>query len=139
MEAGDASENPGDLAKRTPMDWDAVDRENADASSLLNAYRALAKIRAAHPALSSGVIESVQALDDQGMAWIRRDPKTSETVLVAVNFGANPISAQSIGLGSISCSEAEILYGQASVSPCMNASLGLKALPPKQGTWILLR
>jgi len=118
MPAGDSSQFPGDLSKRTPMDWSEVDREDQDEGSLLNAYRELARLRHAHPALFSGTISQVQNLSDAGISFLRTDPMTNESVQVVLNLGETFLTVEETG---------SVIYGSIS-----NHQLG-----PKQGAILL--
>jgi glycosidase len=106
----DGDEKDGDLAKRTPMPWDAtagggfttakpwyplaagrehanVAAQAADPASLLSHYRKLIRARHTSQALSHG---SLELLTDSGpvLAFVRG--AGSERVLVAINLGGEP-------------------------------------------------
>jgi alpha-glucosidase len=107
---------------RTPMQWDATPNagfsavtpwlpvagdfmhENvvnldADAQSILNLYRELIKLRKQMPALTSGDYAPLAA---QGDVLLYRRLNEDESVVIALNLGAEPVSvtSTSIGFGS---------------------------------------
>jgi alpha-glucosidase len=106
---------------RTPMQWDASDgagfstakpwlpladdytHENvtnldADAGSILNLYKALIALRRKLPPLVTGAYQPIAA---QGDILLYRRDSGDESVAVALNFGAEPVSiaCKSIGFG----------------------------------------
>jgi len=104
---------------RTPMQWDAsanagfsdakpwlplapdAARDNvanlrADAQSILNLYRALLRLRRQTPALSLG---DYQPLAADGDLLLYRRQHHGQSVLIALNLGADPISAASDSIG----------------------------------------
>lgn len=105
---------------RTPMQWDATPNagfstvtpwlpvasdfmhENvvnldADAQSILNLYRALIKLRKQTPALMSGDYVPLAA---EGDVLLYRRLSGDKSVVVALNLGAEPVSASLASLGS---------------------------------------
>ena len=69
-----------------------VAAQDADASSLLNHYRALIRLRNGHVALTRGrlvMAPNVDAGDRATAAFVRSDP--DETVFVVLNFGNRPV------------------------------------------------
>ena len=107
---------------RTPMQWDATPyagfsavqpwlplsdefaRENvvnfdADASSILNLYRALITLRRKLPQLVTGTYEPVTS---QGDILLYRRRGDGDAVVIALNLGAEPVSvtSRSIGFGN---------------------------------------
>jgi alpha-glucosidase len=105
--------------ERTPMQWDAtpyagfssvepwlpvhfdwahrnVEAQRGDAGSLLQLYRALIALRAAHPALSRGEQRSLDAPRD---VFAFERSHCGERFVVALNFGDAP-SACSLGRGT---------------------------------------
>jgi alpha-glucosidase len=104
--------------ERTPMQWDAtpyagfsdrepwlpvhydstqrnVEQQRHDATSLLNLYRALIALRAAHPALSRGEQRTLPAPQD---VFAFERTLGSDRFVVALNFGDAPAIA-SLGRG----------------------------------------
>ena len=104
---------------RTPMQWDAtanagfsaavpwlpvahdfssdnVRSLNADASSILNLYRALIKLRKHLPQLVAGAYEMIPA---QGDLLLYRRRGESEALIIALNLGAEPASVTSSAIG----------------------------------------
>jgi alpha-glucosidase len=104
---------------RTPMQWDATAnagfstsapwlpvandfaRENvvnldADAQSILSLYKALIKLRRATPALLTGSYMPIAA---QGDLLLYRRQSEGETVVIALNLGAEPVSVTSSSIG----------------------------------------
>jgi alpha-glucosidase len=94
---------------RTPMPWDAsdqagfttgtpwlplnadarernVERQSRDPGSLLALHRRLLALRRAHPALAIGTIELLGGVEDDVLAYVRREG--SERLLVALNLGS---------------------------------------------------
>ena len=100
--------------ERTPMQWDtsknagfstadqtwlpvpasykqrnvAVEEEGPD--SILNFYKRLIALRRSQPALRNGSYESLNPQDGQVLSYLRKDPKTGEAVLVALNMSNQP-------------------------------------------------
>lgn len=69
-----------------------VEAQDGDPASLLNHYRWLIHLRAAHPALgSSGEFVPLDAADDAVMGYLRRGE--GRTVLVLANLGDRRLSA----------------------------------------------
>jgi glycosidase len=110
-EIGMTGDKP-DERLRTPMQWSAssaggfstaqaweslqpdslsttVAAQDHDSTSLLNHYRRLMRVRAAHPALTQGSIIPLDAGNDQVVAYIRTD--SAQAVLVVANLGATPL------------------------------------------------
>jgi len=104
---------------RTPMQWDASEnagfsnvapwlpladdfaRENvrnldADPASILNLYRALIGLRKQHQGLISGSYQPVAAKED---LLIYRRAGESDSILVVLNFGADPVELVSGQIG----------------------------------------
>ena len=67
-----------------------VEAQDADSTSLLNAYRRLIHLRAAHPALATGTLLPLAASDDGVAAYLRRDG--ARAVLVLVNLRDTPVA-----------------------------------------------
>lgn len=67
-----------------------VAAQDADSASLLNHYRRLIHLRAAHPALGSGEFVPLKTSDDAAVAYLRR--VDGQTVLVLANLGSQPLS-----------------------------------------------
>jgi alpha-amylase len=120
------NEADGDLAKRTPMPWDAsagggfttgtpwysfasgrdhasIAAQTADPGSLLSHYRMLIRARHGSPALAHG---SLQLLSESGpvLAFVRST--RDQRVLVAINLGAEP---QRVSL-ALAAHHADALY-----------------------------
>jgi alpha-glucosidase len=104
---------------RTPMQWDAtvgagfstakpwlplagdythenVANLDADAGSILNLYKALIALRRKLPQLVTGAYQSVAAHSD---ILLYRRGSEGETVIVALNLGAEPASVASSSIG----------------------------------------
>ncbi|HEX2203154.1 MAG TPA: alpha-amylase family glycosyl hydrolase [Longimicrobium sp.] len=67
-----------------------VEAQEGDPGSLLNHYRRLVHLRAAHPALAWGDFAALEASDPAALAFLRR--AEGETVLVVANLGVRPLS-----------------------------------------------
>jgi glycosidase len=116
-EIGMSGDKP-DERLRTPMQWTAtasgftrgkaweslqgdtltvnVAAQDANAGSLLNAYRRLIHLRASNPALASGELVPADASSDGVLAYLRRDG--ARMVLVLANLGTRPQEGVRIGL-----------------------------------------
>ncbi|WP_322514608.1 alpha-amylase family glycosyl hydrolase [Rhodopseudomonas palustris] len=98
----DASPNAGfsDVKPWLPLAPDAaqdnVANLRADAQSILSLYRALLRLRRARPQLSLG---DYQPLAVQGDLLLYRRYHQGESVLIALNLGAAPVSAASDAFG----------------------------------------
>ena len=154
-EIGMAGRKP-DERIRTPMRWDATEpaagfstaepwqplgddppgadvaTQSADPASLLATYRALAHLRAAHPALLSGDIVPVDAADRHVVSFLRST--TDDVVLVAANLGIEPVDAPALTLdqGPL-CGEPSVvsLWGpEIGPGPAVNAGGGFEAYTP---------
>ena len=77
-----------------------VESQDADPHSLLNTIRDIISLRRAHPALSpSSELSAVFTQEDmRSLAYTRTDPKSGESVLIAVNPGTSE-EAFAIGTG----------------------------------------
>jgi len=67
-----------------------VDVEDRDATSLLNLYRRLIRLRASNAAVGMGELVPLDANNDAVVAYIRR--RGNQAVLVIANLGAVPVS-----------------------------------------------
>jgi alpha-glucosidase len=96
--------------ERTPMQWDAsknagfsaaektwlpipesyktrnVTVEEKDPQSILNFYKKLIHLRRNHPALESGEYVALNREDQYVLSWLRKNPTSEESVLVALNM-----------------------------------------------------
>lgn len=121
-------------------DWRVtnVRTQESDPRSLLNHYRRLIQLRSAHPALGSGDIAVGSASDAAVSAFIRRSP--GETAIVAVNFGAGPVSEVTAtfdsGSNAVPAGRLERIYEDptgscaAEISGAGNGSLSLGQIAP---------
>ena len=77
-----------------------VESQDADPHSLLSTIRDIISLRRAHPALSpsSGLTAVFAQEDMRSLAYIRTDPQSGESVLIAVNPGTSE-EAFDIGTG----------------------------------------
>jgi alpha-glucosidase len=103
---------------RTPMQWDGglnagfstveswlplapdfatrnVSAQKADAGSMYNLYRRLIRCRQSSPALLAGNYRSIAAEGDDLLIYIRETENSR--VMVALNFGSEPVSLPMIG------------------------------------------
>ena len=141
---------PGRDGARTPMQWNTgpfagfstvepwlppgdfktinVARESDDPASLLNLYRRLVAARRRSAALTEGSYCPLAASDDL-LAYLRETKE--ERVMVALNFGAHPISVEVPGqAGTILVASAGGLAG--------GLPRGAVTLPPRAGAVIAL-
>jgi glycosidase len=72
------------------VDTRSVANQDADPSSVLNAYRRLLWLRRRHPALQVGAYRRLPSRSEEVFAFERSTD--GETVIVAVNFSATPRS-----------------------------------------------
>jgi alpha-amylase len=134
MLSGNAKQYPGDLAKRTPMDWATEASEDHDATSLLSTYRALAKLRLATPALDAGTLSHVSAIGSSALSFVRGSGATS--ALVILNLSTHAITNQTIAVSSTDASAgqaANALYGTLIAQWQSSSELLIKNLGPAQG------
>jgi len=140
---------------RTPMQWDAsatagfttgkpwedlsgnlekvnVAAQSADAGSLLNHYRALIRLRAAHPALRAGDMALVESDSLKVYAALRYGE--GEKILVVANLSEDVVSDYALSLASgplKGIKGAQMLLGEGSPSaPGINAAGGFDAYAP---------
>jgi len=113
---------------RTPMQWDATEgagftsgtpwepvnddypelnvaAQDADPDSLLNHYRTLLAVRAAHPALGLGSVQVLESTCESLHAALRRTADGADTVLVMVNFADEPATGCAVSAGSSDLAE----------------------------------
>jgi alpha-amylase len=122
---GDEIGMPGDIKPdenaRTPMQWKSADgagftsstawltidpsylkvnvaAQDQDAASLLNHYRQLIHLRAAHPALRSGEMLLVESGNPQVFAYLRTGE--NEQILTLVNLSGKPVDNVALSLAS---------------------------------------
>lgn len=93
----------------------AVDRQNADANSLLALTRHVIALRRAHPALQHGAMEIVRA---EGDMLLFRRLSAGEQLLCAFNMGSEPISDPFGAAGSMEIIEAVGGAGGDILPPC---------------------
>jgi len=140
---------------RTPMQWDSsetagfttgepwealagdletvnVATQDADPDSLLNQYRALIRLREAHPALRAGDAALVTSTSQKVYAMLRHGE--GETLLIVANLSDEPVSEYSLALESgplAGALGAEVLFGQGeAVALQVNADGGFDAYVP---------
>jgi glycosidase len=141
---------------RAPMRWDAsepgagfsvaepwqplgddppgadVATQDADPDSLLETYRSLVRLRAAHPALLSGAIVPIDASDRHVVAYLRSDG--DRAVLVVANLGTEPVTAPKLALESgplCGAPGVDVLAGPAdATAPRVTAEGGFDAYVP---------
>ena len=155
---------------RTPMQWDGsatagfttgmpweelagevetvnVATQSADANSLLNHYRALIRLRAAHPALRAGDMALVNSDSRKVYAALRYGE--GETILIVANLSEDAVSEYALSLSSgplAGVASAQMLLGEGSpAAPKINVTGGFDAyaplptLPPKSAVVIALK
>ncbi|MDO4462248.1 MAG: alpha-amylase family glycosyl hydrolase [Bacteroidia bacterium] len=92
---GDKSK--GDENVRKTLDWQAIEKQNADKGSLLSAYKTLAKVRNTYPALARGKMTKHETYNEnneifkQVAAWYLTS-EDGQKVLVMHNFGGSNIN-----------------------------------------------
>jgi glycosidase len=111
-----------------PGDGVSVAEQDGRPGSLLETYRALAALRARHPALGAGTSE-VAARSDDAVVLIRRSP--SQMAYVAFNFGSRRMEV-SWGCGS---GAFERVYGEAELR-CNDARAFTTLDPYEVAVWI---
>jgi len=86
--------------ERPQPDWTVtnVQVQDRDAGSLLNHYRRLIHLRNQHPALGGGDLTVGSTSDGAVAVFARRSP--SETLLIALNFGAQAVSPGTVTMDS---------------------------------------
>ncbi len=82
----------GRMSVRTPMDWDAVARQERTPDSLLGFVRRLAHVRRATPELGWGVSTLVE--NDPPALFARRSDWQGSTVVTMHNLGSETVAAQ---------------------------------------------
>jgi alpha-amylase len=132
MPSGDLSSFPGDLAKRTPMDWDSEGIQENDSESVLNTYRTLASLRKNHPALDAGTLSQINAIGTGALSFVRTDTQSAETVMVVINFSPRALTSKTIKLKGSFGDSAQVIYGTATIDSSHN-SISILNLGPKQG------
>lgn len=131
---------------RTPMQWSAekgagfttaspwepinsdfreknVAAQAEDPASLLSTYRALIRLRAGHPALRVGAYSAVESTNAALLAFLRFGDE--ETILVAINLGAQAVSDYQLSLaeGSLAGTyQATRLYAGPAELPALAAN-----------------
>lgn len=114
---------------RGAVDWESVDRQLADASSLPArthaAVRSMLAVRRAHPALAAGNFQPLAMLDDRILAYVRGT--ADQQVLVVQNLSHDAVNltlpAAMAGAGW------KRIFGQHDLAQ------GVLALPPKGFGW----
>jgi len=111
--------------------------ESADPTSLLSTYRALTRLRLAHPALADGSFTALRASALHVAAVIRAD--ATERLLVVSNLGKEPavgvaLAAEASPLCG-SPTQGELVYPTADVAPPL---AGLPTIGPQGGfdSWV---
>jgi glycosidase len=163
-EIGMVGRKPDEMI-RTPMQWEATEgagftngtpwepinpdhgtvnvaAQLADPGSLLNHYRRLLDLRAAHPALSVGGLDLLDSTCDSVLAFLRQTADGADTVLVVHNFGATEatrcaLSTTSSALPEGSLRATDLLAGtraadlEATSGGAINDYTPLTTLPPR--------
>jgi glycosidase len=112
--------------EKPQADWTVtnVQAQDGDATSLLNHYRRLIRLRHEHSALSGGDLIVGSASDAAIAAFVRRSP--TETVFVVLNFGSAAIPQASVtlalGSGASSTSRFQRIYEDPS-GGCLSEAL----------------
>jgi alpha-glucosidase len=145
--------------ERTPMQWDTsknagfstadetwlpvapnyktvnVQVEDAASDSLLNWYKQLIQMRATNPALREGPLTMLDRTNPNVLSYVRKGSAGSPSVVVALNFTAQPqtISLNLTGSGVTGTNVKTLLTDDASLRP--TTSLTGITLPPF-ASWI---
>jgi glycosidase len=96
-----------------------VTSEAADPASLLSGYRDLIRLRAAHQALATGELVTIDAEPSSVLAFLRATP--DETLLVASNLAKEPVANPELSLAD------GPLCGQPSAEALLGASAHVRA------------
>jgi glycosidase len=137
MLSGNAKQYPGDLAKRTPMDWTTEASEDQDTNSLLNTYRVLAKLRLNTPALDAGPLSHVSAIGTSALSFVRGSG--ADSALVILNLGTHALTNQIFPVSSASATTgqaANAIYGALEAQWQSSSELLIESLGPQQGAII---
>jgi alpha-glucosidase len=140
--------------ERTPMQWNAskdagfstaastwlpippdyttvnVKAEEADPKSLLNWYKKLIELRRTNPALRDGALHMLDPTNPNVLSYLRKGPAGSPSVVVSLNFTAQPqtVSLDLAGTGVISNHIKTLMTDDASLQS--TTSLTNIVLPP---------
>jgi alpha-amylase len=147
-----------DPDKRAPMQWtggefvgfsmvkpwhkigEGQDRANvasqdADDGSLLNLYRKLIRLRAEHPALSTGDFTPIKTDHASVYAYFRH--AEHETALVVVNLSDAPVQAYGLSVGPRTASgfsqATEVLNGETVLERAVGTYRPIEVLAPRTG------
>jgi alpha-glucosidase len=101
--APNAGFSPPGVSPWLPVNPDHADGVNVadqhdDPASLLGFYRRLLALRRTTPALVVGGYRALDEANEQVLAFLRSDPASGQTCLVALNFSSEP-QASNTGLG----------------------------------------
>ena len=121
---------PGDLAKRTPMNWKQVETQQKDRTSLLASYQALSSLRKRSQALTRGTLSDVQNIGALAASFVREDRATGQKMLIVLNFGLTEMPITQVNVLALRPSA---LYGHANILVSGNSTVTVSKLGPKQG------
>jgi alpha-amylase len=97
----------GDLCRRGPMDWGAVEAQRVDPESLLNLYRKLIRMRSDNPALTSPHRRRLPTDTQEVYAFLRGSG--DRRMLVVLNFSPQPRKA-GVDLSTVRAGESGYFY-----------------------------
>jgi alpha-glucosidase len=115
-----------------PPDYTTVNvkAEEADPKSLLNWYKKLIELRRTNPALRDGALHMLDPTNPNVLSYLRKGPAGSPSVVVSLNFTAQPqtVSLDLAGAGVISNHIKTLMTDDASLQS--TTSLTNIVLPP---------
>jgi glycosidase len=139
MTSGNLSQYPGDLAKRTPMDWGLEDKDKNDSESLRTTYQTLARLRKNTPSLRTSEISEVLALGSAGLAYELTDSATHQSALVVINLSLAFSPAQVITIPNLNYRGPHVVYGSISAKWSTTTTLSIGELAPQSAAIIVLK
>jgi alpha-glucosidase len=145
--------------ERTPMQWNAskdagfstaaatwlpvppdyktvnVKAEEADPNSLLNWYKKLVELRRTDPALRDGALHMLDPTNPNVLSYLRKGPPGSPSVVVSLNFTAQPqtVSLDLAGTGVISNNIKTLMTNDASLQSTVSLT---KIVLPPFASWV---
>lgn len=119
-------------ASRTPMPWG--DEDSPEVAPVLDAYRELVALRAAHPVLATGGLRWV-ATGDEAVAFVRESADAS--VLVVAARDASRLELTGIGAADRTAPERLLAFGDVRLEASDSGASTAVAEGPSFGVWAL--